>query len=137
MLFLRSLAFNVLFYVTFAVMALVCLPVLALPRRHALGAAKLWARVSLWLLQAVAGIRLDVRGLDRVPPGGDTGLFWPRRTFLRYPGTAVIEFLDPIQPGLARDAFSAEVEARIEAATARLVAEAHGGRQPSALPEPA
>ena len=30
------------------------------------------------------------------------GLFWPRRSIVRYPGTIVIEVLDPIPPGLPR-----------------------------------
>lgn len=31
----------------------------------------------------------------------NTGYFWPRRTFLRYPGHVVYEYLEPIQPGLS------------------------------------
>jgi hypothetical protein len=34
---------------------------------------------------------------------------------------AVFEILEPIQPGLKRDAFMAELEARIEAASNRLI----------------
>ena len=35
----------------------------------------------------------------------NSGMFWPRRSFLRYPGTIVVEFLDPIPPGLPRQQF--------------------------------
>jgi 1-acyl-sn-glycerol-3-phosphate acyltransferase len=53
-----------------------------------------------------------------------TGLFWPRRTFMRYPGTLVVESLDPIPPGLKRDEFLTRVETVIEEATNRIVAAA-------------
>jgi 1-acyl-sn-glycerol-3-phosphate acyltransferase len=58
-----------------------------------------------------------------LPIALNSGLFWPRRRFLRYPGTIRVEFLDPIAPGLDRDAFFARLQRDIEAATARLVAE--------------
>jgi len=57
-----------------------------------------------------------------LPVALNSGLFWPRRTFLRYPGTLVVEFLDPLPPGLPRDEFLARIEAVIEEATGRLVA---------------
>ena len=47
----------------------------------------------------------------------------PRRAFLRYPGTIVVEFLDPIPPGLPMDEFFRRLRDQIESATARLVAE--------------
>jgi 1-acyl-sn-glycerol-3-phosphate acyltransferase len=59
-----------------------------------------------------------------VPVALNTGLFWPRRSFRRYPGTMLIEYLEPIPPGLPRAQFQAVLEDRIEAATARLEAEA-------------
>jgi 1-acyl-sn-glycerol-3-phosphate acyltransferase len=62
--------------------------------------------------------------LPCVPFALNSGLFWPRRKFLRHPGTIVIEFLPPIPPGLPRKQFQARLEAAIETATARLVAEA-------------
>ena len=58
-----------------------------------------------------------------VPVALNSGLFWPRRSFLRYPGTIVVEFLDPIPPGLDKDAFFGRLQNDIETATARLVAE--------------
>ena len=39
-------------------------------------------------------------GLPTVPVALNSGLYWPRRSFLKYPGTIVIEFLPPIEPGL-------------------------------------
>ena len=40
-----------------------------------------------------------------LPVALNSGLFWPRRKFLRHPGTIVVEFLDPIAPGLRREEF--------------------------------
>jgi len=58
-----------------------------------------------------------------VPVALNSGLFWPRRKFVRRPGTIRVEFLDPIAPGLDNDTFFARVQDVIEQATARLVAE--------------
>jgi 1-acyl-sn-glycerol-3-phosphate acyltransferase len=57
-----------------------------------------------------------------LPVALNSGLFWPRRTFMRYPGTLVVEFLDPLPPGLPRGEFMARIETVIEEATGRLVA---------------
>lgn len=71
-------------------------------------------------------------GVPCVPVALNSGLFWPRRGLLRRPGTILIEFLPPIAPGLPREAFMAALEARIETATARLLAEAPPGPSPAA-----
>jgi 1-acyl-sn-glycerol-3-phosphate acyltransferase len=63
-------------------------------------------------------------GVVCVPTALNSGLFWRRRGFLRRPGTVVVEFLEPIQPGLDKDDFMRLLETRIEDATRRLVAEA-------------
>ncbi|MDO9460407.1 MAG: lysophospholipid acyltransferase family protein [Alphaproteobacteria bacterium] len=62
-------------------------------------------------------------GVGCVPAALNSGLFWPRRKFLRPPGTIVLEFLPPIAPGLNRRDFMATVEERIETATGKLLAE--------------
>lgn len=62
-------------------------------------------------------------GVPCVPFGLNAGLFWPRRKFLRKPGTIVLEFLPAIPPGLPRKEFDARLQAAIETSTARLVAE--------------
>jgi len=234
MLALRSVAFNVLFYLNLDLHIVAALPTLFLPRRAFMTIAKSWGRTSNALL-AVAGISVELRGREKIPPGAllvaskhqsfweaftlltlfddpafivkrelmwipffgwylwkadqvpvdrrakggaiagmmeharaalaegrqivifpegtrtapgaspayksglanlyaatdaaclpialNAGVFWPRRKFLRYPGTIVLEILDPIPPGLDRDAFAARAESEIEAATARLIAE--------------
>jgi 1-acyl-sn-glycerol-3-phosphate acyltransferase len=57
-----------------------------------------------------------------VPVALNAGVFWPRRTFFKYPGTIIMEFLPPIQPGLAKEEFLALLQERIEGASYRLVA---------------
>ncbi|WP_373504176.1 lysophospholipid acyltransferase family protein [Aestuariivirga sp.] len=63
-------------------------------------------------------------GVACVPFALNSGVFWPRRQFLRRPGTIVISFLDPIPPGLNRKVFQSRLEVAIEDETRRLVAEA-------------
>ena len=46
-------------------------------------------------------------GVPCVPVALNSGLFWPRRSFLPLPGTVVVEVLDPIPPGLDKQAFFA------------------------------
>lgn len=56
-----------------------------------------------------------------IPVALNSGLFWPRRNFMRYPGTLVVEFLDPLPAGLPRDEFNARVSGAIEQASRRLI----------------
>ena len=235
MITIRSILFNVLFYLNLVILLVAAIPTLVLPRRAILGMAKLWGRTTLWLLRVVCGIDVEWRGLEKIPPGGiviaakhqsiwetfalitlfsdptfvikrelmwipffgwyawhggmipvdrgagraalsgmmeyartalaegrqiiifpegtrraagadpkykfgvahlyaeagapcvpialNSGLFWPRRRFLRFPGTVRVEILDPIPPGADRNTFFTRLQDEIEAATARLVAE--------------
>lgn len=65
-----------------------------------------------------------------VPVALNSGLFWPRRKLMRYPGTIVVEFLEPIAPGVPRATFRRMVEERIEGACSRLIDEAVASAQP-------
>ena len=239
MLIVRSILFNILFYLNLVALLVVALVTLALPRRAVLKMAELWGRVSVWLLRVVCGTKVEFRGLEHLPAGRikgpfiiaakhqstwetfallrlfddftfivkrelmwipifgwcmwkgrmipvdrgagsqtltamtarareeirsgrqliifpegtrrsagaeprykfgvahlygeagvrcipvalNSGVFWPRRAFLRFPGTIVVEFLPPIPPGLDKDAFFRRLQSDIETATARLVAE--------------
>lgn len=240
MIIVRSILFNVLFYLNLVILLIAAIPTLAMPRRSILMMAKVWGRTTLWLLRVVCGTHVAWRGLEKVPPGGviiaakhqsawetfalltlfpdptyvikreltaiplfgwfavhggmipvdrgagksaltgmmaqahaalaegrqiiifpegtrrpagaeprykfgvahlyaeagvpcvpvalNSGLFWPRRRFLRFPGTVTVEFLDPILPGLERQAFLERLQESIETASARLAAEARGAR---------
>jgi 1-acyl-sn-glycerol-3-phosphate acyltransferase len=232
---IRSICFNVLFYLNLTVQLIGALPTLIMPRWGIVGVARFWARTNLWLLRVVCGTSVEFRGLDKIPPGPllvaskhqslwetfalitifadpayimkrelmwipffgwytwkagmisvdrgkgsqalaamnadargelkrnrqiiifpegtrrapgaeprykygvthlyteldapclpvalNSGLYWPRRSFRRYPGTIRVEILDSIPPGLGKDAFFAQMQQSIETATARLVAE--------------
>ncbi len=232
-IFLRSLVYNVLFYVLLVFWNVVAIPTFLMPRRAFMAVAKTWARSSVWLMRVVCNTRLEVRGLEKIPDGPlivaskhqsmwetfalmqffdaplfiykrelawipffgwylmksgmigvdrsggmrslmemarrapkeirsgrqliifpegtrtpvgaqpdymtgvgqiyansgvpclpvalNSGLFWPRRTFMRYPGTLVVEFLNPLPAGLNRKEFIVRIATVIEAATDRLV----------------
>ncbi len=237
MIVFRSIVFNIVFYIAFAAMMVVGLPFLAMPRPATIFYVRLWARVSVWLLRAICGTRIEFRNLHLVPKGAsilaikhqsfletfalltilddftyilkkeltaipffgwylmgtgqiaidrgrkagtlpslqravraklaagrqvvifpegtrrpvgvapaykvgvsvlvadagvsctpvalNSGLFWPRRSFVRRPGTAVIEFLPAIPPGLNKRSFMRRLEEVIEPATDALVAAAY------------
>lgn len=66
-------------------------------------------------------------GLPCHPVAIDAGVFWPKGTLERRQGRSVIEFLEPIPPGLERSAFNALLRERIETGSKRLLDEAlHG-----------
>jgi 1-acyl-sn-glycerol-3-phosphate acyltransferase len=73
------------------------------------------------------GVAALYRQLDVpvVPVALNSGLFWPRRKFVKRPGAVSMEILPPIPPGLKRDEFMKVLRERIEGATTRLV-----GQQP-------
>jgi 1-acyl-sn-glycerol-3-phosphate acyltransferase len=62
-------------------------------------------------------------GVPCIPVALNSGLYWPRRSFLRWPGTVRMQFLPSIAPGLDKQAFFETLQTVIETATARLVAE--------------
>ena len=233
MLVIRSVVFNVLFYLNLLMHFIAAIPTLAMPRWGIIAVARFWARTNLWLLRMVCGIRVEFRGVEKIPPGPllvsskhqslwetfalllilpdpayimkrelmwipffgwytwkagmipvdrsrgsqalaemnacarreaqhnrqiiifpegtrrppgaepkykygvvhlyaemgvpclpialNSGLFWPRRSIRRYPGTIRVEVLDPIPPGLGKDEFFERLQGEVEAATARLV----------------
>ena len=235
MIIIRSVVFNVLFYLILVPYLMVAMPTLLLPRWGIIRLAQHWGRVNLHLLRIVCGITVDWRGLEKIPAGAflvaakhqsvwetfalltlfrdptyilkrellwlplfgwaawragmipvdrgggkpalaamaahvrdalaagkqiiifpegtrrpagaepkykygiahlygegiaacvpialNSGLFWPRRQFLRYPGTITVEILDPIAPGLPIDEFFERLQRDLEAATARLIAQ--------------
>jgi 1-acyl-sn-glycerol-3-phosphate acyltransferase len=179
---LRSVIFNIAFYVNLILFLILGAGFFITPRKWSIRALQAWARTSLWLLRMICNIHADVRGLKNIPKGAasaalrkllargmeeiaagrqivimpegtrsapdappdyksgaaalygtlgspclpfalNSGLFWPRRKFLRLPGTIILEFLPPIPAGLSRKVFQERLQTDIETATARLVAE--------------
>ncbi|PWG16493.1 lysophospholipid acyltransferase family protein [Salibaculum griseiflavum] len=63
-------------------------------------------------------------GQPCVPVACNVGLFWPRKGIMRRPGTAVVEFLDPIPQGLTGRDFMNRLEHEVEERSNALMAEA-------------
>jgi 1-acyl-sn-glycerol-3-phosphate acyltransferase len=63
-------------------------------------------------------------GVPVLPVAVNSGLYWPKRAFIIRPGTAVVEFLPVIPPGLAPRPFFRQLENDIETASNRLIDEA-------------
>jgi len=59
-----------------------------------------------------------------IPAAVNSGLYWGRRAFFKRRGRIVVEFLEPIPPGLPRREVMQTLETRIETATAALEGEA-------------
>lgn len=70
MIVFRSAVFNVLIVILTLGMAFLCLPLLLAPRRVVREAMRLWARGVIGLLRVVCGVRVELRGLANIPPGG-------------------------------------------------------------------
>jgi 1-acyl-sn-glycerol-3-phosphate acyltransferase len=61
--------------------------------------------------------------LPLVPAAVNSGLYWGRRSFVKRRGRIILEFLEPIPPGRTRPRLMAELERRVETATAALLRE--------------
>ena len=66
---LRSILFNLAFYIASALILVLGSPLLFGPRSWAMAGLAFHARVSLFLLRWIAGVRMEVRGRDRIPKG--------------------------------------------------------------------
>jgi len=69
MIILRSLVFNVVFFAISFVVTLTATVVRLVAPGHVLGLAKLWAWLLVAAVRIICGIRLEVRGLEHIPPG--------------------------------------------------------------------
>lgn len=73
-------------------------------------------RSGVWHMQ-------EASGWPVVPVATNLGLRWQCEDYKKYPGPAVIEFLDPIPPGLGKDEFLSLLTERVETNTNRLLDE--------------
>ncbi len=69
MIFIRSLLFNVAFYLWTSVMFLLSLPALLLPAGAVWGLGRVWVCGTMVLLRIFVGLTHEVRGLAHRPPG--------------------------------------------------------------------
>lgn len=70
-----------------------------------------------------SGIALLYKELDMpvIPMALNSGLCWPRKSFMKYPGEITIQFLPPIPAGLPRDEFMARLRDELETASNKLL----------------
>jgi 1-acyl-sn-glycerol-3-phosphate acyltransferase len=67
----------------------------------------------------------EALGLPVVPVALNSGIYWPRRRFVRRPGTIRADIMAPLPPGLSRSAFLDQLRGAIEERSADLLAEAY------------
>jgi len=58
------------------------------------------------------------------PVALNSGLYWGRKSWMVYPGIVIMEFLEPIEPGLGKETFMEKLEQEIETASDALIEEA-------------
>lgn len=76
-------------------------------------------RLGIWSMYSTHNVPV-------VPAGTNLGCFWEQTNFRKMPGTAVVHYLEPIQPGLGKEEFMARLEQAIETSTRQLFQEAKG-----------
>jgi 1-acyl-sn-glycerol-3-phosphate acyltransferase len=70
LLFLRSLVFQCLYYLSTVLLMLVWLPTLITgPRGVVQELGRQWGRTTLWLLEKICGLKHEIRGLENIPKG--------------------------------------------------------------------
>ena len=69
MLVLRSLVFNIVFYIHLIGLMLIGLPSILMGRRATLYFARQWGRNSVWLLEIICGVKTRFAGLENIPEG--------------------------------------------------------------------
>jgi len=65
----RSLVFNVVFYVNLVLFLVLGSWLFVCPRLWAIRGLQLWAKTSVWLLRVIAGTKMEVRGAQYLPAG--------------------------------------------------------------------
>jgi 1-acyl-sn-glycerol-3-phosphate acyltransferase len=87
-------------------------------------------RAGVWHMQQASGWPV-------VPVATSLGLRWQQEDFSKFPGPAVIEFLDPIMPGLGKDEFLKLLGDRIVSNTDRLTEEGRAWDRANGIDRPA
>ena len=59
-------------------------------------------------------------GVPLIPVALNSGMFWPRQAFVKFPGVIKVKLLKSIQPGLGRSDFMKALEHSIEGASTNL-----------------
>lgn len=75
-------------------------------------------------------------GCPATPVATNLGVYWPQQDWRLVPGEAVIEFLDPIPPGLDKETFMARLEDAIERRSLELIGRTAPDVLHAPLPDP-
>ena len=70
MLVIRSVLFNLLFYLTLILLMIFGLPTILGGRRAVFALASVWRAASVWLLNAICDLKIEYRGIENIPRGG-------------------------------------------------------------------
>ena len=65
----RSILYGLWYYGVTAGLAILYIPVLILPRSVLRSGLHVWARLLIWGMRVIGGVKLEVRGLEHVPQG--------------------------------------------------------------------
>jgi len=63
----RSILYGLWYYALTVVLAILYIPLLALPRAALRRGIRIWARMLIWGMRVFGGVRLEVRGLEHLP----------------------------------------------------------------------
>ena len=66
---LRSVLYGVWYYGVTAGLSIAYVPLLILPRAILREGIRIWARLLIWGMRVIGGVRLEVRGLEHLPQG--------------------------------------------------------------------
>jgi 1-acyl-sn-glycerol-3-phosphate acyltransferase len=66
---IRSIIFNLVFYLGTAAWLVAALPTFFMPYGAIVAVAKAWGRWNIWLLRVICGLDADFRGLEKIPKG--------------------------------------------------------------------
>jgi len=69
MLFLRSLVFQIVYYLNLVFWMTLWLPTLPFGRHVALELGRQWGRTTLWWAEIICGLKHEFRGLENIPKG--------------------------------------------------------------------
>jgi 1-acyl-sn-glycerol-3-phosphate acyltransferase len=67
---LRSILFNIAFYLNVIIWLIAALPTFFMPYRAIVGVAKAWGRSNLFLLRVICNLKVEFRGVEKIPRGG-------------------------------------------------------------------
>lgn len=70
LVYVRSALFAGWMFASAIVMGILCLPLMLFPARASMWPIQIWARGVFWALRLICGVRVEVRGRERLPKGG-------------------------------------------------------------------